>query len=368
MLMAPCRCREPNSSTFSVRRPISCSVGGGELQGSGDRCGADRDRQRRVERSARDQENGRNDHRRRTRAPRSSSACRRAIQTGVVDFVLPLKEIGPALTTLVRGEAHELSERVPRCSSSAARAPPAEPRLRFHRLQAVEPRCAACGSGCRPPTSTAMRAIRTTSKRTRTSSRSCSTPSLINVTGFFRDAQLWEFLRDDSFRILQLRQGDASIRVWSAGCASGEEAYSSRCCSPKRSGPSGSSERVKIYATDVDEEALSQARQAAYSRTGARGDPRALLEKILRARRATATCFRRSAAVGHLRPSRPDPGRADLPRRPARLPQYADVLQRRDAGADPDRFHFALRRRGFLFLGKAEMLLRHGRTCSRRSI
>src|SRR6266508_39881 len=38
---------------------------------------------------------------------------------------------------------------------------------------------------------------------------------------------------------------------------------------------------------------------------------------------------------GHLRAQRPGPGRADLAHRPAGLPEHADVLQRRDAGADP---------------------------------
>src|SRR5580765_2871427 len=64
---------------------------------------------------------------------------------------------------------------------------------------------------------------------------------LINVTAFFRDAQMWEHIASDVIpRILQLRQGDAAIRVWSAGCSSGEEAYSRPCCWLKRSGPNGS--------------------------------------------------------------------------------------------------------------------------------
>ena len=44
-------------------------------------------------------------------------------------------------------------------------------------------------------------------------------------------------------------------------------------------------ERVKIYATDVDEEALGQARQAPYTREGRRGVPPDLLERYFEQRR-----------------------------------------------------------------------------------
>src|SRR5919198_1689705 len=49
---------------------------------------------------------------------------------------------------------------------------------------------------------------------------------LINVTSFFRDPPAWDFVaRDIVPRVLQDKAPDEPIRVWSAGCASGEEAY-----------------------------------------------------------------------------------------------------------------------------------------------
>src|SRR4051812_42709632 len=49
---------------------------------------------------------------------------------------------------------------------------------------------------------------------------------LINVTGFFRDPQTWEHLADEILpQLLNAIPPDAPIRVWCAGCASGEEAY-----------------------------------------------------------------------------------------------------------------------------------------------
>src|SRR3954449_8167624 len=49
---------------------------------------------------------------------------------------------------------------------------------------------------------------------------------LINVTGFFRDPEAWESLRTEVLEpITAEKPPEAPIRLWSAGCASGEEAY-----------------------------------------------------------------------------------------------------------------------------------------------
>src|SRR4051794_36901151 len=49
---------------------------------------------------------------------------------------------------------------------------------------------------------------------------------LINVTSFFRDENAWEYLQREVLPDFLARKGpSAAIRVWSAGCASGEETY-----------------------------------------------------------------------------------------------------------------------------------------------
>jgi len=53
--------------------------------------------------------------------------------------------------------------------------------------------------------------------------------------------------------------------VWSAGCASGEEAYTLAMLFAEAVGPDAFCRRVTLYATDVDEAALTQARQGAYN-------------------------------------------------------------------------------------------------------
>src|SRR3954451_8974141 len=49
---------------------------------------------------------------------------------------------------------------------------------------------------------------------------------LINVTSFYRDMPAWEFIVSDVVpALLEEHAGDGPLRIWSAGCASGEEAY-----------------------------------------------------------------------------------------------------------------------------------------------
>jgi two-component system, chemotaxis family, CheB/CheR fusion protein len=92
------------------------------------------------------------------------------------------------------------------------------------------------------------------------------TTILINVTEFFRDPPAWEILRTEILppMLKQLTPG-ASFRAWSAGCASGEEAYSIAITLAELLGPRLPDFDVKIYATDIDEEELVTARRGEYS-------------------------------------------------------------------------------------------------------
>ena len=101
---------------------------------------------------------------------------------------------------------------------------------------------------------------------------------LINVTGFFRDAGAWEFLAEHVIpMILERKPDDSSIRVWSGGCASGEEVDTLAMILAEAMGAQGYKDRVKIYATDIDEEALVCARQATYDAREIAGVPQELL-------------------------------------------------------------------------------------------
>lgn len=73
---------------------------------------------------------------------------------------------------------------------------------------------------------------------------------LINVTSFFRDPEVWDALRTSVVpELVAARNGNGPIRVWSAGSASGQEAYSAAMILAEVLGAEAFRERVKIYAT-----------------------------------------------------------------------------------------------------------------------
>jgi two-component system CheB/CheR fusion protein len=181
---------------------------------------------------------------------------------------------------------------------------------------------------------------------------------LINVTRFFRDLSAWQYLTDEIVpRLVTGKEAGHPIRVWSAGCATGEEAYSLAMVLCEALGPEQYRARVKIYGTDADEMALAKARQATYS-------AKELAEVPVEYRKR----YFESVNGGHV-------FRSDLRRQVIfgrhNLVQDApisrlDLLVCRNTlmylnsdtqDAIVERFHFALTDRGYLFLGKAETLL-----------
>jgi two-component system CheB/CheR fusion protein len=91
---------------------------------------------------------------------------------------------------------------------------------------------------------------------------------LINVTGFFRDKQPFEELKTQVFpKLVEHRSPDQPIRVWVAGCASGEEPYSIAICLLEFLEQRALEYKIQIFATDIDEPSLVRARQAVYPRS-----------------------------------------------------------------------------------------------------
>ncbi len=104
---------------------------------------------------------------------------------------------------------------------------------------------------------------------------------LINVTGFFRDPQAWEHLATQVIpEAVNRRPADAPIRAWCAGTASGEEAYTLAMVLVRVLGDKAFQDRVKIYATDIDELALDTARHGAYTPRQIEDVPREALERF----------------------------------------------------------------------------------------
>jgi two-component system CheB/CheR fusion protein len=182
---------------------------------------------------------------------------------------------------------------------------------------------------------------------------------LINVTDFFRDEGSWQHLRDELLPDLLDRKPTGPIRVWSAGCATGEEAYTLAMTLAEALGLDAFRERVKIYATDVDEEALAEARQATYSEKAVANVPDELRAKYFEPSGEEfvfSKDLRRAVIFGRNDLVQDAPiSRIDLLVCRNTLMYFNAETQTRIV----DRFHFALSPDGLLFLGKAEMLLGH---------
>ncbi len=183
---------------------------------------------------------------------------------------------------------------------------------------------------------------------------------LINVTAFFRDTEAWEYLRAEVVpQLLAARSPDAPLRVWSAGCASGQEAYTLAILLAEVLGVEEFRRRVKIYATDVDEEGLNEARHATYGEREVSGLDPVLLERYFEPqgnRFVFRKDLRRSVIFGRNDLVQDAPiSRIDLLACRNTLMYFNAETQSRMLS----RFHFALAEHGVLFLGKAEMLLSH---------
>src|SRR5256885_11742417 len=179
---------------------------------------------------------------------------------------------------------------------------------------------------------------------------------LINVTEFFRDKETWDYLAEKVIPRIAAKTGE--IRVWSTGTSSGEEAYSAAVLLCEALGEESFVDRVKIYATDVDEEAVGKARAGYASRE------LESLDEVVRSRYFERqgdrfmfrAALRRAIIFGRHDLTQDAPiSRLDLLICRNTLIYFTAEAQGRILA----RFHYALNDDGYLFLGRAEMLLTH---------
>lgn len=89
---------------------------------------------------------------------------------------------------------------------------------------------------------------------------------LISVTNFFRDREAFEKLRTTLIPKLFAGKGEGDyIRVWTAGCATGEEAYSIAMLLAEHAMSLSEPPNIQLFATDIDESAIAIAREGVYS-------------------------------------------------------------------------------------------------------
>jgi two-component system CheB/CheR fusion protein len=183
---------------------------------------------------------------------------------------------------------------------------------------------------------------------------------LIDVTEFFRDEATWQHLREEILpAMLEAKPADQPVRVWSAGCSSGQEAYTIAMVLAEALGVEAYRERVKIYATDIDEDALSQARLAIYTSKEIQSVPADLRTRYFERadqRHAFRKDLRRTVIFGRNNLVQDAPiSRLDLLLCRNTLMYFNAETQ----GRVLRHFHFALQDSGVLMLGRSEMMLSH---------
>jgi two-component system CheB/CheR fusion protein len=179
---------------------------------------------------------------------------------------------------------------------------------------------------------------------------------LIGFTEFFRDAEAWEELERTVLPAILAEPRDAlsPIRVWTPGCATGEETYSIAMLLLERLEGVRDAPPVQIFGTDIDAEALAKARAGSYPASIEAAVPLKRLTRffervggryVVRQMLRDAVLFAPQSLV------RDTPfSRLDLILCRNVLIYFEPELQERVM----ELFHFALRPQGFLLLGRAD--------------
>lgn len=183
---------------------------------------------------------------------------------------------------------------------------------------------------------------------------------LINVTSFFRDKDAFEALREDVLeKLVQQRKPNQKIRIWVAGCSTGEEAYSIAILLREVFEKIKSAPEVQIIATDIDDAALNVARRGIYPSTIAEHVSQERLSKyfVKRSGKFHVTKELREMCLFSIHNLITDPPFSQLDLITCRnvIIYLGPHLQKKLFPV----FHYALRPNGYLFLGTSETLTSH---------
>ncbi|MEO1138580.1 MAG: chemotaxis protein CheB [Pseudomonadota bacterium] len=178
---------------------------------------------------------------------------------------------------------------------------------------------------------------------------------LISVTRFFRDPEEFESLKQFLPSVIK-DAGDRPLRIWVAGCATGEEAYSiAMLVCDALGGPTAElKSKVQIFATDIDKDALNVARRGIYASAVLNDIPAKLAQKYVVKQGDSVRVIEnlRNAVLFSEHNVCQDPPfqKVDLICCRNLLIYFVNSLQQKVMS----RFHYALSPNGILFLGTAE--------------
>jgi two-component system CheB/CheR fusion protein len=178
---------------------------------------------------------------------------------------------------------------------------------------------------------------------------------LISVTNFFRDAGAFEELADRVIpELFAGKRRTDTVRVWVAGCATGEEAYSLLMLMEEYRSTCEETPRIQIFASDIDESALEQGRRGFYPPSLTADVSEERLQRFfdveeggyrIRANVRDQVIFARHNLLT-------DPPFVHLDLISCR--NLLIYLQRAVQDRVVDLFHYALQPGGYLFLGRSE--------------
>jgi len=178
---------------------------------------------------------------------------------------------------------------------------------------------------------------------------------LINVTCFFRDADLMEYLKKSVLpKIIKIKQINEPLRIWVPACATGEEAYSLAITIIEALGDKAPNIPVQIFATDLSELVISKARLGLYSVNDLENVSQERIdryfEKIDSSYRVVKTIRDICVFAAHNIFKDPPFSRIDLISC-CNMMIYLDTFLQKKALSI---FHYCLRDTGYLVLGKSE--------------
>lgn len=178
---------------------------------------------------------------------------------------------------------------------------------------------------------------------------------LISVTSFFRDPEAFEVLARDVFpKLIAASAPEEPVRVWVAGCSSGEEAYSLAMVFTECAEAAGAGSRLQLFATDVNPRCVEKARAGWYPRSIAREVSPERLRRFFSEEgggyRVRKSLRERCIFSRHNLLSDPPFSRVDFISCRNLLIYFETILQQRVLPV----FHYALKPQGYLWLGSSE--------------
>ena len=288
-----------------------------------------------------------------------------AIQSGAVDFVLPADEIVPRLIQINHPFQTNATEK-----EGVGPSPEADEEIFRQLLTVLRIRRGVDFTNYKPTTikrrivrRIALNKIATPGdyltflRENKGEQDALYNDMLISVTNFFRDPKSFEVLSNIILpRLLGEKTSNEPLRIWVAGCATGEEAYSIAICLHEYLGDKLFARKIQVFATDISEMAIARARAGVYRQTELAGlsaqQVNQFFNKLDGSYQINKTIRDLCVFAHHNLLKDPPFSKIDVVSCRNVLIYMEPVLQKRALSA----FHYSLIEKGYLMLGKSETI------------